>query len=95
MNISSHDFQYLWSSATNVDSELHSQAQEGRFISPVDHQPVVIDPKANSAYFFEKYSEILLAKHFLESNGHTSQVALDEYAEEYTGVIFTDYKLKM
>ncbi len=92
MKILAHDFKYLRATAALINDELRDLAQEGRFISPENYKPVEIDPKANSAYFFHNYAEILLGKHYLEQNGYISQIALDEWSEDYTGVIFTDYK---
>ena len=92
MKISSKDFVYLWASATDVCDELRTQAKDGRFASVEEHKPIAIDEKATFAYWFNSYAEVLLARHFLESNGHFCQIGLDTWNDDYIAAIFTDHK---
>jgi hypothetical protein len=90
MKVSKRDFKYLWATSCQINGLLRTQAKDGRFASPEDHKPIEIDKKATNVYWFENYASIVLARHFLESNGHMCQIGLDEWTEEF-GAIFTDY----
>ena len=90
MKMSKKDFTYLWATSCEISDELRTQAKGGRFYCPEEHQPIEIDVKAMTAYWFENYASIILARHFLESNGHMCQIGLDEWGDEMVA-IFTDY----
>jgi hypothetical protein len=92
MKISSKDFVHLWSSATDVCDELRNQSKDGRFVSVEEYKPIAIDEKATFAYWFESYAEVLMARQYLESNGHLCQIGLDEWSADYMAAIFTDRK---
>jgi len=92
MKVTESDFRYLWNEATKVCDNTHEHAKDGRFADPEKHESIKINEKAHVTYWFENYASIVLARHFLESNGYLCQIGLDEWSEDVFGAIFTDYK---
>ncbi len=94
MKITEVDFNHLWGTGCEVCNDLRIQEKDDRFLAIDTRKPIKIDKKAKWAFWFENYSEVILARHFLESKDFICQIALDEHNEAYMAVIFTNYEYK-
>lgn len=90
IEVSSYDFLVLSTTSCKIPDNFRSNAD--RFICNETDEPLTIDPKATTAYWFERYADVIFARHFLMKNGFICQIALDEnYDVRF--VIFTNFEV--